>query len=72
MSIKIKLKSRNVLLEIARNPVPPDKGLAVAPTPAIDSQIATGIRDRIDFPTSIFGVDTTQETPKTLEIHNQK
>ena len=32
-------------------PVPPDKSLPYSPTPAIDTQIATVMRDNIDFPT---------------------
>ena len=61
------------MLEIARNPVPPDKSLPLSPTPAIDTQIATVMRDNINFPTrKLFDVETTRKTPKTFEIHDQK
>ena len=41
------MSQENIILEIARNPIPPDKSLLSSPTPAIDSQIATVMRDSI-------------------------
>ncbi|MEP5446873.1 hypothetical protein, partial [Ekhidna sp.] len=44
---KINLKPRKFMLETARNPITPDKSLPLFSTPAIDTQIATVMRDSI-------------------------
>ena len=38
-------KAKNRIPEIARNPVPSDESLLLPPTPAIDTQIGTVMRD---------------------------
>ena len=42
---KMNTKAKNRIPEIARNPVPSDKSLRLSPTPAIDTQIGTVMRD---------------------------
>ena len=39
------IRAKNRIPEIARNPVPSDKSLLLPPTPVIDTQIGTVMRD---------------------------